>query len=134
MTTRKHGLYVNAKEAARFAWPLLQGTGAAAAAWVIAKHVLGHVEPFFAPVAAVVALNASLGERGLNAIRLVQGVIVGILVGGIVLALVGSGWGALALATFAATAVARGLGGARIVLAQAAVGAILTATVADPES
>ena len=42
------------------AWLLLQKTAAATLAWVIAKFVFDHPEPFFAPVAAVVALNTSL--------------------------------------------------------------------------
>jgi peptidoglycan/LPS O-acetylase OafA/YrhL len=51
------------------AWPLLQGTAAAMAAWVIATHLFDHHQPFYAPIAAVVALTA-LGERGLNALQL----------------------------------------------------------------
>jgi hypothetical protein len=68
------------------AWPLLQGTAAATTAWAIAKYVLDHQQPFFAPIAALVALNTSLGERGLNAVRLLQGVILGIVVGEVTLA------------------------------------------------
>ena len=41
------------------AWLVLQGTVAATAAWVIAERIVGNHEPFFAPIAAVVALNAS---------------------------------------------------------------------------
>src|SRR4051794_40123479 len=108
------------------AWPLLQGTAAATAAWVLAKYVFGHEEPFFAPVAAVIALNTSVGERGLNAVRLLQGVFAGIAVGEITLVVLQGGYGSLALATFVAMAVALVLGGARITVAQAAVGAILT--------
>ena len=52
-------------------WPLLQGTAAATAAWAIAKYVLDHEQPFFAPIAALVALNAAVGERGpSNTVRL----------------------------------------------------------------
>ena len=40
----------------------------------------------------------------------------------------------MAVAIFAATALARALGGTRIVIAQAAVGAILTVAVADAEA
>ena len=58
------------------AWPILQGTVAATAAWLIAKYGLDHPDPFFAPVAAVIALNATLGERGLHAVRLLYGVVV----------------------------------------------------------
>jgi hypothetical protein len=116
------------------AWPLLQGTAAATAAWVIAKHVFDHHEPFFAPIAAVVALNASRGERGSNAVRLLVGVIVGIVVGELAIGALGGGYGTLALATFAAMAVAVALGGARITIGQAAVSAILTVAVADGEA
>lgn len=116
------------------AWLLLQGAVAATAAWVIAKYGLGHSQPFFAPVAAVIGLNATLGERGLHVLRLLYGVIVGILVGELALFAVGDGYGTLALATFVAMAIAHGLGGARITIAQAAVGAILTIAVARPEA
>ena len=127
-------LRARAADVRRAAWPLLQGTVAATTAWVIARHVFDHHEPFFAPVAAVVALNASLGERGLNAVRLLQGVVVGILVGETALAVVGSGPLSLALAMFAAMAVAVALGGARIVIAQAAVSAILCVVIGDAEA
>ena len=120
--------------AAADAWPLLQGTAAATAAWVIAKYVLDHEQPFFAPIAALIALNTSLGERGLNAVRLLQGVILGIVIGELTLAALAGGYASMAVAIFAATALARALGGTRIVIAQAAVGAILTVAVADSEA
>lgn len=113
---------------------LLQATAAAIAAWLFARYVLDHPEPFFAPVAAVIALNTTLGERGLNAVRFLQGVVVGIATGEVCLALLGPGSGSLALATFVAMALALALGGARITIAQAAVGAILTIAVGDPEA
>jgi uncharacterized membrane protein YgaE (UPF0421/DUF939 family) len=46
----------------------------------------------------------------------------------------GGGYGTLALATFAAMAVAVALGGVRITVGQAAVSAILTVAVADGEA
>jgi uncharacterized membrane protein YgaE (UPF0421/DUF939 family) len=116
---------------ARAAWPLLQGTAAATAAWVIATDVFNHDAPFFAPIAAIVALNAPLGRRGGNALRLLLGVVVGILVGELALGALGSDWASLAIATFVAMAIATALDGARIVSAQAAGGAILTVAVAD---
>jgi uncharacterized membrane protein YgaE (UPF0421/DUF939 family) len=115
-------------------WPLLQRTAAATVAWVIARFVFDHHEPFFAPVAAVVALNTSLGERGLNAVRLLQGVVVGIVVGEIAIALPTGTYGTMALAIFVAMAIARALGGTRIVVAQAAIGAILTVAVGEAEA
>jgi hypothetical protein len=113
---------------------LLQGTAAATLAWVIARYVFDHQEPFFAPVAAVIALNTSLGERGRNTVRLLQGVFVGIAVGEVTLLALEGGYGSLALATFVAMGIAIVLGGTRIVVAQAAVGAILTVAIADAEA
>jgi hypothetical protein len=114
------------------AWPLLQRTAAATVAWIIAGHVAGSHDPFFAPIGAVVALGAPLGERGRNALRLLLGVGLGIVVGELVLLTV-DGYGALAIATFTAMALAKALGGAPIIIAQAAVSAILTVTTADDE-
>lgn len=111
------------------AWPVLQQTAAASTAWVIAKHMVHHRQPFFAPVAAVVALNASRGERGTNAVRLVLGVIVGILAADLAIPVLHHGYGALAVAAFVAMMVALALGSERIVIAQAAVSAILAVAV-----
>jgi uncharacterized membrane protein YgaE (UPF0421/DUF939 family) len=116
------------------AWVILQGTAAATAAWLLAKYVFDHPQPFFAPVAALIALNTSVGERGLNAVRLLQGVILGIVVGEVILVTLAGGSGSMALAILAATALARALGGTRIVIAQAAVGAILTVALGDAEA
>jgi uncharacterized membrane protein YgaE (UPF0421/DUF939 family) len=60
--------------------------------------VLDHEQPFFAPIAALVALDTSLGERGLNAIRLLQGVILGIVVGEVTLAALAVGYASMAIA------------------------------------
>jgi uncharacterized membrane protein YgaE (UPF0421/DUF939 family) len=115
-------------------WQLLEGTAAATAAWLLAKYVFDHSEPFFAPIAALIALNTAVGERGLNALRLLQGVILGIVVGEVILSAFGGGYTPMALAIFVATALARALGGTRVVIAQAAIGAILTVSVADAEA
>lgn len=113
------------------AWLLLQRTMAATIAWAIANHVFEHHEPFFAPIAAVVALNAALGERGSNALRLLLGVAVGIVVGELTVAVLFGGAWAMVPSIFAAMAVARALGGARVTIAQAASAAILTVTSAN---
>lgn len=112
-------------------WTLVQTTLAATAAWLIALYIAGHDDPFFAPMAAVSALSASLVERGLMALRLLLGVLLGISVGELASAALGGGYAALATATFSATAIARMLGGARIVVVQAGAGAILTVVAAD---
>jgi hypothetical protein len=115
-------------------WLVLQSTLAATAAWVIAQHVVGNHNPFFAPIAAAVGLNAARGERGRHALRLLLGVVVGVVAGELAVLALGGGYPSLALAVFTATAAARALGGARIVIAQAAAGAILTVAVANGEA
>jgi len=116
------------------AWLLLQRTIAATVSWVIAKRVFDHHEPFFAPIAAVIALNASLGERGSNTMRLLLGVGVGIVVGELTLVVLSGGYAALALSTFAAMTIARALGGARVTIGQAAASAILTVVSANDQA
>lgn len=120
----------------RFAetWLLLQGVAAATAAWVIAERAAGHNDPFFAPIAAVIALGFAQGERGLSAVRLVAGVGIGVTAGEIGVAVLGSGYESLALATLAALVVTRSLHANRLVRNQAAASAILTVAVADGQA
>src|SRR3712207_9227430 len=106
-------------------WRLLQGTAAATAAWALANQLPNDHAPFFAPIAAFVALNAPLGERGLNALRLLLGVFVGIVAGELTVLALSGGYVALALATFAATGGARALGGTRLIIAPGPHGAVL---------
>jgi Fusaric acid resistance protein-like len=113
---------------------LLQQALAATVAWVLATHVVDHHQPFFAPMAAVVALNAPPGERGGNTLRLLQGVVIGILAGELALGIFGATSGSLFLATLAGMAVARAVGGTPLVLAQAATAAILTIVAGDEQA
>lgn len=115
-------------------WPIVQSTAAATVAWVIARHLVNHHQPFFAPIAAVVALNASRGERGTNAVRLLWGVVVGILVAGGATIVLGTGYVALAVATFVSMLLALMLGGMRIIIGQAAASAILVVTTASTQT
>lgn len=113
-------------------WPVIQGTLAATASWIIARHVVQHHQPFFAPIAAVVALNADRGERGTNALHLLQGVIVGIAVAELAVLSMGSGYATLAVATLIAMLLALIVGAARMVIGQAAGSAILTVATNAP--
>src|SRR4051812_41477135 len=103
------GLSVGGRRVALDVWLLLQATASATAAWLVARYVFDHPAPYFAPITAMVALTANLGERGLHAIRLLQGVLLGLLVGQLVLAVLGEGPGTMALAVFVSLATARAL-------------------------
>ncbi len=102
---------------------------AAVAAWLIATELVGHLQPFFAPVAAVVTVTAGLGQRRRVMIELVLGVSVGILVGELLISLIGRGsWQlGLVVALAAVTAVLLDVG--RLAVVQASTSAILLVTV-----
>jgi len=125
---------VNPRRLAAQAWPLLQVALAVTLAWLMANLLHGQENPFFAPIAAAVALSAPRGERGLQAVRLLMGVLVGIATGEVIGASMGVGYGGLAIATFVAMALATGIGGARTVITQAASSAILTTIAAAGEA
>src|ERR1700749_288628 len=65
----------------RVVWPVTQGAIAASVAWDIAHDLLGHLQPFFAPVSAAVSLGASGILRGQRALQLITGVALGIVIG-----------------------------------------------------
>jgi uncharacterized membrane protein YgaE (UPF0421/DUF939 family) len=127
---REHGFEYSRADV----WLLIQGAAAATVAWVLAKDVFHHYQPFFAPIAALIALNASLGERGLNAVRLLEGVVLGIIVSELVLVTLGGGYLSMGLAVLLATGLAHALSAQRIVIAQAGVAAILTISVSNAEA
>lgn len=64
---------------------------AAGVAWFIAADLLGHPTPFFAPVAAVVALGTSYGQRLRRVAEVTVGVAVGIFLADLLVVWLGSG-------------------------------------------
>jgi uncharacterized membrane protein YgaE (UPF0421/DUF939 family) len=54
---------------------------AAGIAWFLTHTVLGHPQPFFAPIAAVVALAKDVGGRGIQATEMLVGVALGVATG-----------------------------------------------------
>ncbi|MFE1168295.1 aromatic acid exporter family protein [Nocardiopsis sp. NPDC058789] len=99
---------------------------AATLAWTIAGGLVQDHRPFFAPIAAVIALNASGGERGAQALRLLMGVFIGILAGELSLLVTDLNEVAMVLATACAMTVAAAINAERIIIGQAAASAILT--------
>jgi uncharacterized membrane protein YgaE (UPF0421/DUF939 family) len=51
---------------------------AAAVAWFIAHSLLGHQQPFFAPIAAAITLSTTPVNRALRIVQLIGGVLLGI--------------------------------------------------------
>lgn len=116
------------------ALPILQCSLAAALAWFLAKDVVGHALPFFAPTAAIVSIGTAFGARLRRSLELVVGVAVGIGVGDLFISQVGTGVWQLALVVAVAMALAIFLDGGPIIGMQASGSAVLVATLMPPES
>jgi hypothetical protein len=112
--------------------PIAQATLAAGAAWLIARHVLGHPQPYFAPIAAVISVGASHLARGRRTIEMVVGVALGIAIGDLLIAGIGVGVLQLMLVVALAMSAAVLLGGGPLLVTQAAFSAVLVATVEPP--
>jgi hypothetical protein len=82
--TRRERMVVTAR-------PILQTSVAAALAWLIATELVGHAKPFFAPIAAVITLGLTVGQRRRRAVELAIGVSVGIAIADLLVAAIGSG-------------------------------------------
>ena len=112
----------------RVAWrSLIQISVAATGAYLIATEVVGHARPFFAPIAAIITLGITVGQRGRRAVELALGVAVGIGVADALVLLTGSGVVSLAIVVPLAMGTAIFLGTGQIFATQAAVSAVLVA-------
>ena len=113
---------------------LVQAAVAAGISWELALQLPNHGQPFFAPIAAAIALGAERGTRGRQAIRMMTGVSVGIVIGALVLAAAGAGWWQIIVGTLVAFVVTTGAGASQMVRNQAAASAILIVALHRPGS
>ncbi len=118
------------REAAR---PILQATLAATIAWLVATELVGHSQPFFAPVSAMITLGLTQGERGRRAVEVVLGVTLGIAIADLLVIQLGTGWWQLALVVALAMSIGLLLGSGQLFAQQAAVSAALVATLQPPD-
>jgi uncharacterized membrane protein YgaE (UPF0421/DUF939 family) len=110
------------------AWrSLVQTAAAATGAYLIATELVGHTRPFFAPVAAIITLGITVGQRGTRAAELALGVAVGIAIADGLVLLVGPGAAPLAVVVLLAMGAAVFLGSGQIFATQAAISAVLVA-------
>jgi uncharacterized membrane protein YgaE (UPF0421/DUF939 family) len=110
----------------------IQAGLAAGLSWFVAHDLVGHRQPFFAPVAAVVALGAALGQRLIRVIELVLGVAVGVLVGDTLVYFIGTGALQLSLVVALAVTIAVFVRGSPVIIIQASSSAVLIATLQPP--
>lgn len=114
-------------------WHVAQCAVAAGVAWFVAADVFGHPMPFFAPVAAVVCLGTSYGQRLNRVLEVTFGVATGVFIADLFVVLFGSGAWQLSVVVAVAMSAALLLGGGRLFLTQAAVQSIVvTALVPAP--
>ena len=112
----------------RLAWrSLVQTAAAATIAYLIASELVGHAQPFFAPIAAIITLGITVGQRGRRAVELALGVAVGIAVADALVLVMGTGVATLTVVVFLAMGAAVFLGTGQIFANQAAVSAVLVA-------
>lgn len=112
--------------------PVAQTAAAAGLAWFVAHVVFGYERPFFASVAAVIALGTTLGQRGRRAVEMVVGVAMGIAVADAIILAIGVGTWQIVVVSALAMSAALLLGGSAVLVNQAAVSAILVATIQPP--
>jgi uncharacterized membrane protein YgaE (UPF0421/DUF939 family) len=111
-------------------WRVMVQAGlSVAAAWALAKFVLGHKAPFFAPVAAIISLGTSYFERTRRAAELVAGVTLGVAAADLLAREIGPGVAQLAVAVFVAIGLGLFFGTSQLFVNQVAVSAVLVFTV-----
>ena len=116
-------------------WQIGQCAIAAGVAWVIAADVFDHPTPFFAPIAAVVSLGTSYGQRLRRVAEVTVGVAIGVFVGDLLTHWLGSGGWQIALIVSLAMSTAVLLGQGVLFVNQAAVQAIVvSALVPTPDA
>ena len=114
-------------------WPIVQTAAAAVAAWYLAKLLVSEEQPVFASIAAVIALGATHGRRDERALELIGGVVLGISVADLLVRVIGTGPLAVGLLVVLAMSAAVLLGGGPLLVTEAAVSAILLASL-EPAS
>ncbi len=115
------------------AWQVGQCAVAAGVAWFLATEVFDHRTPFFAPVAAVVSLGTTYGQRFRRVAEVSIGVAIGVFVGDALTHWLGTGAWQMALIVGLAMTAALLAGQGVLLVNQAAVqGIVVSALVAPP--
>lgn len=104
---------------------LLLAAGAAGTAYLMASLLVGSANAVFAPVAAVVSVGLSAGQRVLRAMEISTGVVLGILAADLLARLIGIGPLLIALAVLLAMGAAVALRPSGLMANQAAVAAVV---------
>ena len=109
-----------------------QAALATAPSWALAQEVFGHPRPIFAPVAGLIAVSTTLGQRRRYAVEMVVGIALGVGIADALVSVIGSGTWQIAAIVAGAMVVAVALGGSVVLVSEAAVSALLVVTVQQP--
>ncbi|MDG4811066.1 FUSC family protein [Micromonospora sp. WMMD1120] len=101
---------------------------AATLSWVVARQLLDNSQPTFAPAAAVGVIAAAMGNRFRRAVELIGGVVLGLVIGDLLIALLDTGPLQTGLIVFLAVSAAAAVRGSGALLVQAGVTGALVAT------
>ncbi len=115
-------------------WQIGQCAIAAGVAWLIAADLLGHQRPFFAPVAAVVSLGTSYGQRLRRVAEVTTGVALGVLLADLLAILIGSGWWQLVVVVTLSMTSALLITSGQMFVTQAAVQSVIISALAPAPS
>ena len=109
-----------------------QAALATAPSWALAKLLFDHPRPIFAPVAGLIAVSTTLGQRRRYAVEMVLGIALGIGIADALFTLIGGGTWQIAAIVTGAMVTAVALGGSVVLVSEAAVSALLVVTVQPP--
>ena len=113
-------------------WPLVQTAVAASVAYFLAVVLFGHERPFFAPIAAVICLGVTLGQRWRRAVELTFGVAIGLGLADLLVLVIGTGAARIGVVVLLAMAAAVFLGARPLLVNQAAISALLVVVLQPP--
>lgn len=111
---------------------IAQSALAAGVSWELALQIPGHGQPFFAPIAAVIGLGAQRGRCGRQAIEMILGVAIGILIGAGLIEVAGAGAWQIVVATIVTFVLATAVDAPPVVRVQSAASAILVVALHRP--
>ncbi|MBC7638948.1 MAG: FUSC family protein [Rhodoferax sp.] len=114
----------------RYGWHIAQCAVAGAVAYLLAHALLGHPQPFFAPVAAIVSLGLSYGQRLRRVGEVTIGIALGVLIGDVFANVFGTGAWQLLLAVVVAMTLAIMLDASPLLIIQAGVQSAIVTTLA----
>lgn len=112
--------------------PILQTGIAAGLAYWISKDLIGHAQPFFAPIAVVLIIGMSGGDRITKAGDIAFGCMIGVLVGDLLFYRLGEGGWQIALIVSGSLLIASFFSKSPLLNNQVAIGSILIATIMPP--